>query len=35
MEYAKWIVLAVCVYFTALPIISKKVENTTDEGEQN
>jgi hypothetical protein len=35
MGIAKWIVLAVCVYFTALPLMSKKTENASDEGEKN
>lgn len=35
MVIAKWILLAVCVYFTALPLISKKTECVADEEEKD
>lgn len=35
MVIAKWILLAVCVYFTALPLISKRYEDAADEGEKD
>ena len=35
MVYVKWILLAVCVYFTALPLISKEPENFNGEEEKN